>query len=236
MPSDSPASDSRTSEPDASEPDAAEPQVPEPHPSGAASDRRAVARRPVVGRGEKVRAAVLEATLAELAEMRYAALTVDGVARRAGVHKTTVYRRWRDRDALIVDALTGQLAADIPIPDTGTVEGDLRALARGLAAWLGGPSGAAVLAVMLSEAVQAPGVAEARARIFEDRLRRAEPVVVRAVGRGELPAGVDPAEVVKALAAPLYFRVLITAEPVDDAAADRAVAAALAAARHGAFG
>ncbi|MBP0448159.1 TetR/AcrR family transcriptional regulator [Kitasatospora sp. RG8] len=183
-----------------------------------------------------MRAAVLAATLAELAELRYAGLTVDAVARRAGVHKTTVYRRWKDRDALIVDALAGQIAADIPIPDTGTVEGDLRLLARGLAAWLRGPSGAAVLAVMLSEGAQAPGIAEVRSRIFDDRLRRAEPIVTRALGRGELPAGTDPAAVIKALAAPLYFRVLITAEPVDDAAADRAVTAALAAARHGGLG
>ncbi|MFB7616183.1 TetR/AcrR family transcriptional regulator [Kitasatospora sp. NPDC056181] len=213
---------------------------PDPLPSRphASDDGRAPGadRRPTVGRGEKVRAAVLAATLAELAELRYAGLTVDAVARRAGVHKTTVYRRWKDRDALIVDALAGQIAADIPIPDTGTVEGDLRLLARGLAAWLRGPSGAAVLAVMLSEGAQAPGIAEVRSRIFDDRLRRAEPIVTRALGRGELPAGTDPAAVIKALAAPLYFRVLITAEPVDDAAADRAVTAALAAARHGGLG
>ncbi|GAA2820334.1 TetR/AcrR family transcriptional regulator [Kitasatospora sp. CM 4170] len=192
--------------------------------------------RPTIGRGEKVRTAVLAATLAELAEMRYAALTVDAVARRAGVHKTTVYRRWKDKDGLIVDALAGQIAAEIPIPDTGTVDGDLRLLARGLAAWLRGPSGAAVLAVMLSEAAQAPGLAAARAQIFDDRLQRAEPIITRAVERGELPAGIDPAAVIKAVAAPLYFRVLITAEPVDDEAADRSVTAALAAARNGGLG
>ncbi|WP_344337722.1 TetR-like C-terminal domain-containing protein, partial [Kitasatospora putterlickiae] len=107
------------------------------------------------------------------------------------------------------------MAGDIPIPDTGTLDGDLRALARGLVAWLGSPAGAAVLAVMLSDAARAPGIAEVRAGIFADRLRRAEPVVVRAVERGELPAGTDPAEVVKSLAAPLYFRALITGEPVD---------------------
>ncbi|MEV6976093.1 TetR/AcrR family transcriptional regulator [Kitasatospora sp. NPDC093806] len=191
------------------------------------------APRPTVGRGEKVRAAVLTAALAELADVGYAALTMDGVAHRAGVHKTTVYRRWKDRDGLILDALTGRIAGDIPIPDTGTVDGDLRALARGLAAWLDSPAGAAVLTVMLSDAVRAPGVAELRAGIFADRLRRAEPVVVRAVGRGELPPGTDPAEVIKNLAAPLYFRALITGEPVDDHAADRAARAVLAAARHG---
>ena len=57
-------------------------------------------------RGATVRANVLAATLAELAEAGYAALTVEAVADRAGVHKTTVYRRWRDREALVIDALT----------------------------------------------------------------------------------------------------------------------------------
>ncbi|MFJ2862208.1 TetR-like C-terminal domain-containing protein [Kitasatospora sp. NPDC087314] len=66
-------------------------------------------------------------------------------------------------------------------------------------------------------------------------MRRAEPVVRRAVDRGELPSGTDPAEVIKNLAAPLYFRVLITAERVDADTADRA-AAVLAAARHGGLG
>ena len=61
------------------------------------------------GRGPKVRAAVLAATLAELTETGYAALTVDNVARRAEVHKTTVYRRWKDREGLVADAVA-QLA------------------------------------------------------------------------------------------------------------------------------
>ncbi|MFJ6211739.1 TetR/AcrR family transcriptional regulator [Streptomyces sp. NPDC092296] len=188
------------------------------------------ASRPV-GRGPKVRAAVLAATLTELAETGYAALTVDNVAQRAGVHKTTVYRRWQDRETLVVAALTEHIAADIPIPDTGAVETDLRLLARGLIGWATSPSGRAVLSVMLSDAIRLPEVAEARRHIFEDRVRRAAPVIVRAVERGELPGGTDPAEVVRTLAAPVYFQLLITGEPLDEAAADRAARIALAAAR-----
>ena len=64
------------------------------------------AGRSAVGRRPRMRAAVLGATLAELAERGYAALTVDTVARRAGVHKTSIYRRWGDRESLVVDALS----------------------------------------------------------------------------------------------------------------------------------
>jgi AcrR family transcriptional regulator len=189
-----------------------------------------VRTRPV-GRGAKVRRAVLAATFEELVASGYGALTVDQVAQRAGVHKTTVYRRWKDRDALIVDALGEHIAADIPIPDTGSLEGDLRAMARELVAWIQSPAGRAILDVMLSDAVRVPEIAAIRRGIFSDRVRRATPVVQRGVARGELPMHTDPAELIKDLAAPIYFRVLIAGEAIDDRTADRAAALALVAAQ-----
>jgi AcrR family transcriptional regulator len=176
---------------------------------------------------------VLAATLDELSDVGYAALTVENVARRAGVHKTTIYRRWVDRERLVVDALSGQVALEIPIPDTGAIETDLQALARGLVRWLTSPGGRAIFAAMFSDAVHLPEIADAKRRIFNDRLRRAESVIVRAIERGELPAGTDPGAVVKAFAAPIYFRLLISGEPLDESAADHAVRVALAAARDG---
>src|SRR5262249_58015860 len=70
------------------------------------------------GRGPKVRAAVLAATLAELADKGYAALTIDSIARRAGIHKTTIYRRWEERGSPVADVLREANAMGIPIPDT----------------------------------------------------------------------------------------------------------------------
>jgi AcrR family transcriptional regulator len=188
-----------------------------------------------VGRGPKVRAAVLAATLAELTAAGYAALTVDNVARRAGVHKTTVYRRWPDRERLVADALIDAIARDMPVPDTGTVEGDLRALARALVGWLSSPTGDAIIWTMLS-AGHVPEIAGIKRRFFEDRLRRDGAVVARAVARDELPADTDAAQVIKALVAPIYLRLLVTAEPIDGATADHAARVALAAARAGALG
>ncbi|MFJ3877791.1 TetR/AcrR family transcriptional regulator [Streptomyces sp. NPDC090077] len=186
-----------------------------------------------VGRGSRMRAAVLAAALAELTETGYAALTVDAVAQRAGVHKTTIYRNWKTPDGLVEDALTRHFATDVPVPDTGTVEGDLRALARSLVASMTTDAGRALLTTVLSDAVRTPRLAAIKRALFEDRFRRAEPVVTRAVERGELPAGTDPAELLKTLVAPVYFRLVFTGEPVDAATADRAVDVALAAARAG---
>ncbi|MEV0027980.1 TetR/AcrR family transcriptional regulator [Nocardia sp. NPDC050793] len=191
---------------------------------------------PPPGRGPKVRAAVLAAAVAELGEYGYAAFAVDNVARRAGVHKTTVYRRWPDRDALITDALADSVAAEIPIPDTGSVEDDLRALADGLVSWIESPSGRAVLAVMLPNITDQPQPPAGVRHVFRDRIRRALPIVERAVARGELGPGTDAAEMIKALVAPIYFRALITREKLDHRTAEAAAQLALTAAHAGLFG
>src|SRR3954451_5268102 len=82
------------------------------------------------GRTARVRAAVLAAVEAELAERGYDGLSIDGVAARSGVHRTTVYRRWRTVDGLLVDLLA-TAADDAWAPtDTGSLEGDLGELNR----------------------------------------------------------------------------------------------------------
>ena len=188
-----------------------------------------------LGRGPKVRAAVLAATLSELTETGYAAMTIENVAQRAGVHKTTVYRRWQSREQLVADAVTELAGTRVPFPDSDYIGADLRALARSLVRFLASPVGHAVTAVMLSDAGRIPEIADAQRSRFEARYRQAEPVVARAIARGELPPGTDPAEVVRNVLAPIYLRVLVTGEPISQGVADAAANAALAAARAGAL-
>jgi AcrR family transcriptional regulator len=155
------------------------------------------------------------------------------LSRRARVHKTTIYRRWKDRESLFADALIDQIAVDVPIPDTDAIETDLREHARSLIRSLTSEYGRAFLAAFFSDAARVPAMAAVKHRFFEDRFRRLEPLVTRAVERGELPPGTDPGQVIRALIAPIYLRQLVTAEPLDDAVADQAVRIALAAARAG---
>ena len=164
-----------------------------------------------------------DTTLAELADRGYSGLTVEGVAARSGVHKTTVYRRWGNVAGLIADALEMAGGEPWPVPDTGTVEGDLRALARLVADGFADPREGPVSTAFVSAAVQDADAARALHAFF----------IARAVARGELSADVDPAEVVRAAVAPVYYRLFISREPVDAAMADRAAGAALAAARAG---
>ena len=188
------------------------------------------------GRGPEVRAAVLAATLAELAENGYAAVTVDNVARRSGVHKTTIYRRWKDREALVADAVAERAGtAKMPFPDTGDIDTDLLRLARMTVVFLTSPAGGLIAAASTSDAGRIPEVAAAKRRFFEALFRQAEPVVSGAIARGELPADTDPAELIRTLLAPIYLRLLVTAELVDRTTADNAAKVALAAARAGAL-
>jgi AcrR family transcriptional regulator len=187
-----------------------------------------------IGRGPKVRRAVLAATLTELSDAGYAALTLEAVAQRAGVHKTTVYRRWPDREALVTDAITDYVAAEVPVPDTGSVDTDLRELARSrVRAMLDPAEQSWMTAVLATDAARLPEVTRIKRRFAEDRFWRASPVIARAVERGELPADTDPDEVLKALIAPILLRLVITAEPVDETTADQAAQVALTAARAG---
>jgi AcrR family transcriptional regulator len=190
-------------------------------------------RRPG-GRTARNRAAIFEATLAELAAHGYAGLSFEAVAAQAGVHKTTIYRRWRTRDQLVAAAFMDIAAHQLKVADTGDIDRDARVLARSVAATLNQPVVAAAARATLSLSA-----AEVRAdivrRFWSSRLAAVGPVIERAAQRGQLPPGTDPADVIAAIAAPLYFRLLVLGEPLRPSDADAAAAAALCAARCGIF-
>src|SRR5438132_14252115 len=98
------------------------------------------ARKPRLGgRSARVRQAVLNAAFAELGEKGYDGFNMEAVARRSGVHKTTVYRRWPTRDALVVDALDSRGDRHSPISVTGSLRADLRVFAEDAVAKLSPP-------------------------------------------------------------------------------------------------
>ncbi|MCA2216677.1 TetR/AcrR family transcriptional regulator [Jidongwangia harbinensis] len=185
------------------------------------------------GRTARTRDAVLAATLAEMSEHGYGGLSVEAVAERAGVHKTTVYRRWATKASLVVDAVSVFAQSSVGVPDTGDFAEDLRLLAQAIRLALSGRDGGGVVRALFSGASEAPEVRALLHRFWAVRLSQVRPIVERALARGELPAGTDPDEVFKHLCAPLYSRLLVTAEPITPDAADRAAAAAYLVARAG---
>ncbi len=187
------------------------------------------------GRTARVRTAVLGAAEDALVEVGFAGLDLGDVARRAEVGRTTVYRRWGSVGALLADLLTDMAEQSLPRARTGSLAEDLRANARLVARTLADPRQGALFRAVLVAATCDPDAAEALHRFYRVRVEEWAPCVTEAVGRGELPPGTDPFEVIRAVSAPLYYRMLTTADPIDETTADRAAEAALAAAHAGAF-
>lgn len=201
--------------------------------TSAGGSSEGAARRRTGGRSARVRAEVLGAVGALLLEAGYDGLTVDAVAERAGVHRTTVYRRWRDVGGLLVDVLDAAADDTWTPPDTGSLEGDLAALTQEVYdALAAGPS---LTTALIAASFRSAAAAEALARFWEDRYARCAVVVSRAAARGELAAPADPRALLVAATAPLYHELLLLRTAPDPALPGRAAAAAAAAARAGAF-
>lgn len=187
------------------------------------------------GRTARVRAAVLHAAADALVEHGFDRLDLADVALRAEVGKTTVYRRWGTAAGLVADLLADMAEQSSPRVDTGSLMEDLRANARLVQRTLADPRQGALFRAVIVAATCDPRAAEALHRFYTVRIAEWAPCVDQAVQRAELPAGTDTAEVIRAVSAPLYYRLLISGDPVDSAAADRAAEAAVAAARAGAY-
>ncbi|HXZ99009.1 MAG TPA: TetR/AcrR family transcriptional regulator C-terminal ligand-binding domain-containing protein [Candidatus Binatia bacterium] len=163
-----------------------------------------------------MRRAVLDATLAELIEGGdLETLSIATIARRAGVHPTSVYRRWGDRVNLALDAVLSQTEAEVPTPDTGSLRGDLIALFRSVAAFVETPLGDVL--VWIAQKRDLPELETARARFWMDRFRIGAALLQRAEDRGELRLDVNPLLALETLVGPLLLRRLLTRESLDDA-------------------
>jgi len=181
-----------------------------------------VKRRPG-GRSARVRAAVLAATIEELAEVGYAKLSLEAVATRAGVNKTTLYRRWGTREALLLDAMLARARERVPVRDTGSLRGDLVALARAVIADMRSPVAQALIRTVAGLGSSDPAIAAMAKSFWEERLRLDGAIVERAIERGEVPPGTEPGAVVEALLGPLYMRLLVTGRPLSARVVDRVV-------------
>ncbi|MDX2972419.1 TetR/AcrR family transcriptional regulator [Kribbella solani] len=171
------------------------------------------------GRTARVRSDVLAAVEAELAEHGYDALTIDAVATRSGVHRTTVYRRWKSVAGLLVDLLEAGSDDSWQPPDTGSLEGDLIALNREVhAALTARPS---ITQAVIAASFRTPEAADALTTFWQDRYARSALVVTRAVARGEIPAGTDAQQLLLTATAPLYHQLVLLRRPLPRSAADR---------------
>ncbi|MEU1428850.1 TetR/AcrR family transcriptional regulator [Nocardia sp. NPDC005746] len=187
------------------------------------------------GRTARVRESVLRAAGDLLAERGYATLDLAEVAARAEVGKTTVYRRWRSPAGLVSDLLADMAETSLPHSDTGTLRGDLLANARLVGKTLTDPRQGRLFRAVIAAATSDDTAAAALRAFYDTRLTEWSPCVEAAAARGEVPAGTDPRAVLSAVSAPLYYRLLASGDPVDDATITAAATAAALAAERGVF-
>jgi AcrR family transcriptional regulator len=187
------------------------------------------------GRTARTAAAVFAAAVEELAVRAYPEVSIESIAARAGVHKTTVYRRWGSKEELIRQALIGAAAARIQVPDTGSFAADVQTLARSVQAVLSLPEGAAITRALVVGAMSSPEIAGLMEQFWAARLDAISLIVDRAIARGELAAGTDAAALMHAIAAPMYYELLVSRAPVTERDAELSAAAVLAAAAAGVF-
>jgi AcrR family transcriptional regulator len=172
--------------------------------------------------------AVLQATFELLMETGLSGVSVDEIARRSGVAKTTIYRHWPTRSALLLDACS-RLTARPEAPDTGSLKGDLTALAETVAARLSSGRWSSVLPSVIDAAERDPEIAELHARLHADMMSAFRAVIARAHARGELARERGPSELIEAIVGALFYRRWFSREPLTPKAARAIVARALAA-------
>ena len=160
-----------------------------------------------------MRAAVLKSAFYLLMEKGFEAFSIAEVAARAGVHETSIYRRWRSRNVLALEASLDFARSALPVPDTGSLRTDLVALVKSYVALMVSPQGQAIATMSLS---RHPHVVAAREELWRWRFESLRPIFERAVARGEFPRDGDSTTLLEMLIAPLHLRRLITGEPLED--------------------
>ncbi|WP_217212096.1 TetR/AcrR family transcriptional regulator [Streptomyces sp. AC550_RSS872] len=159
---------------------------------------------------EAIRAAVFE----ELAAVGYARMSIEGIARRAGVGKTAVYRRWRSKLHLVLDVVSAVAVMGLPTPNTGSLEGDLRMLYEVTSRALRHPVVSQIIPDLQAEAARNPEIAEALHKALEQGQEGvASKILVGAEQRGEVRAGLDDELALDLISGPLYWRMVVARSP-----------------------
>ncbi|MBQ1021797.1 TetR/AcrR family transcriptional regulator [Micromonospora sp. D93] len=168
------------------------------------------------GRSERARQAVLEAADDLVAAKGFAGVTMEEIASSAGVAKQTVYRWWSSKTDVLMDAFLQDAAEHLTPADTGDLDRDLRAHLRQLADILSQSDPGAVFKALIGHAQHDQTFAAAfRARFLDEQRQRDRLPLDRAVQRGQISADLDVAAELDQMVGPIFYRVLVTGEPVD---------------------
>ncbi|WP_229831002.1 TetR/AcrR family transcriptional regulator [Actinoplanes ianthinogenes] len=161
--------------------------------------------------------AIRNAVMSELAEVGYGRLSIEAVARRAGVGKTAIYRRWSNKLEMVLEIITEVAGRKVPLPDTGSFSGDLDLLMMIVSKALQHRVASQIIPDLMAEAARNPQIAETLQRVLRTHQQSVgEKLVGQAIARGELPEDTDPEVAVDLILGPLYWRLAVSRQPMSD--------------------
>jgi AcrR family transcriptional regulator len=186
------------------------------------------ARRGGRPRSSETEQAILQVTRELLVEAGVQGLTIEKVAARAGVAKTTIYRRWRDKDELALAVVLDMVEQVVKLPELGDTRAELLAFVNAAVQVLGSTLMGRVMQGLVSDLATDPELARAfRDRVVSVRDAEVERLVERGIARGDLRPDTDPESAHELLIGPVYYRLLLTGQPLDRAFAKRNVDAVM---------
>lgn len=160
---------------------------------------------------------ILAASYDLLLEQGFAAVTVEKIAERAAVSKATIYKWWPNKAAVVMEAFLSAAAARLPVPDTGSVTGDILLHAVNLCKFMTSREGK-IITELIGEGQFDPGLAEAyRERYFQSRRLESKQLLERGMARGELPPGTDSELWTDIIYGPIFYRLLIFGDKLEEA-------------------
>ncbi|MFC3501686.1 TetR/AcrR family transcriptional regulator [Micromonospora krabiensis] len=178
---------------------------------------------------DDITTAIRRALMRELAAVGYGRLSIEAVARRAGVSKTAIYRRWSSKLDLVLDIVAAAAHGKIPALDTGSLRGDLALLFQVVAHALRHPLASQIIPDLLAEAARNPTIDQTLQQVLRARQQDIGGRLIRlAVERGELPPDSDPDAAIDLIVGPLYWRLAIARLPLTDSYLDALVESVVA--------
>jgi AcrR family transcriptional regulator len=179
--------------------------------------------RPHTGRrrNDAAHQAILDAALRLLAQSDGGPITIEAIAREAGVGRQTLYRWWPSKGAVLLEALTNRADQDVPVPDTGSLREDLRILISATFEGAQRPPSASALRALVRESARDPHLAEMMQRFIGTRRAFVREVLARGHDRGELPPDADLDLMIDQIYGLFWYRFLLGHAPLDDETAAR---------------
>jgi AcrR family transcriptional regulator len=158
---------------------------------------------------------VLTTTLDLLMETGLGELTIDDISRRSGVAKTTIYRHWANRSALVIDACSRMTDSEEAPPETGSLDGDLRTILTNIAGLLDTARWSSIVPSIVDAAEHDPEFADIHSRIQHGHAAPLRAALDRAALSGEIPSTTDRDAIAAALLGPLFYRRWFSRQQID---------------------